>query len=110
MPSGEIRKVQGYEPYALDMLINDYLEDDIITSRKNIPRIEYKMEDNKSHYYFPDIWIKSINKLIEVKSSWTYKLHQSLNECKWNAAKEKGYLMECWIFDNCKKRTDCLII
>jgi len=39
MPSGDIRKVQGYEPFALDILVKKYKEDDIKTDRKDIPRI-----------------------------------------------------------------------
>jgi hypothetical protein len=42
--------------------------------------------------------IKSQNKLIEVKSSWTYKLHEETNILKWKASCEKGYVHEFWIF------------
>jgi hypothetical protein len=104
-PSGQVWKVQGYEPHALDILTKEYEEEDIITSRKDVPRIQYTTPDNTLHYYFPDIWIKSINKLIEVKSSWTYKLHETINELKWNAATREGYQMECWIFDKKGNRT-----
>jgi hypothetical protein len=99
MPSGEMRKVQGYEPFALNMLLKEFAESDIITSRKEVPRINYTTSDNVEHYYFPDIWIKSINKLIEVKSTWTYQLHKETNALKWEASKKAGYMIECWAFD-----------
>lgn len=71
MPSGIIRKVQGYEPFALDDLIKKYNEEQIKTDRKNIPRIPYKLE-GKQKYYFPDIYIPDENFIIEVKSNYTY--------------------------------------
>lgn len=98
MPSGEIRKIQGYEPFALDELTKLYEESDIITNRKDIPRISYKIEDKKK-YYFPDIYIKSENKIIEVKSTWTYKCKQDNIQEKEKATKEVGYNYEMWIYD-----------
>lgn len=98
MPSGEIRKVQGYEPFALDELVKIYEESDIITDRKDIPRISYKIED-KQKYYFPDIYIKSQNKIIEIKSTWTYACKEDNNDEKAKATKLKGYNYEVWIYD-----------
>lgn len=98
MPSGNIINVQGYESYALNELIKIYDESDIITNRKEIPRISYKIED-KQKYYFPDIYIKSINKIIEVKSIWTYKCKEDKIQKKSNATKLAGYDYEIWIYD-----------
>ena len=98
MPSGMIRKVQGYEPFALDELIKKYQEDNIITDRKEIPRITYMINDKKK-YYFPDIFIRSINTIIEVKSTWTYKSKVDNIREKENATKMAGYAYEIWVFD-----------
>lgn len=98
-PSGTIRKVQGYEPFALNELIKTYQEDDILTDRKDIPRIQYYINDKK-RYYFPDIYIKSINKIIEVKSTWTYKSKTDNIQEKEKATKEAGYDYEIWIYDS----------
>jgi hypothetical protein len=98
MPSGTIRKVQGYEPFALNGLVKIYQEDDIITDRKEIPRITYIINDKKK-YYFPDIFIKSINTIIEVKSTWTYNSKIDNIHEKENATKMAGYNYEIWIFD-----------
>jgi hypothetical protein len=99
-PGGEIRKVQGYEPRALDILFKTHklAESDVITDRGAVPRISYN-SNNKLHYYFPDIYIPSQNKLIEVKSSWTVKLHSATNCLKWNASVASGYVCEVWVFD-----------
>jgi hypothetical protein len=98
MPSGTIRKVQGYEPFALDELIKRYQEDNIITDRKEIPRITYMINDKKK-YYFPDIFIKSINTIIEVKSTWTYQSKKDNVHEKESATKMAGYKYEIWVFD-----------
>lgn len=97
-PTGKIIKVQGFEPYALDELYKLYSEDDIITDRKLVPKIEYTDNDIKK-YYFPDIYIKSINKIIEVKSTWTFKTNEEKCKLKGKACIDKSYLFELWIYD-----------
>lgn len=104
MPSGKIIKVQGYEPFALDELVKMYEESDIITDRKDIPRITYTIED-KQKYYFPDIYIKSLNKIIEVKSTWTYKSKLGNIKEKQAATKLEGYDYEIWVYDKKRNKT-----
>lgn len=100
MPSGKIIKIQGYENIALNELVNIYLENDINTG-KYTPKIEYfKENDDNIHLYFPDIFIKSINKIIEVKSTWTYNKDLEVNTLKAEACKNNGYNFEFWIYDN----------
>jgi len=105
-PSGAIRKIQGYEHFALDYLFThaSYDELDIITDRGTIPRISYVLNET-THYYYPDIFIQSENKLIEVKSDWTYKKSKDVNHLKGNAAVASGYLFEIWIFSRTGERT-----
>lgn len=103
MPSGTIRNVQGYEPFALDILCKDYTEEQIITERKQIPRIQY-IDNDKKRYYFPDIFLPHLNKLIEVKSTWTYKCKKDNVFEKEKATKECGYDYEFWVFDSKGKR------
>ena len=104
MPSGVIRKVQGYESFALNELVKIYSEDDIKTDRKDIPRITYVIND-KNKYYFPDIYIKSENKIIEVKSTWTYSCKEDNIQEKSNATKSAGYNYEIWIYDKKGNKT-----
>lgn len=98
MPSGALRKVQGYEPFALDELLKTYTEDQIKTDRKDVGRIGYEV-DGKAKYYFPDIAIPHENKIIEVKSTWTYKLDPERIKQKAEATKAKGFNYEIWVFD-----------
>lgn len=100
-PSGKIVKVQGYEPYAIDFLLNDYPESDIITDAEDMPFISYEQE-GKIHRYYPDIYIKSENKIIEVKSVYTIKDNIKKNILKYKAVISAGFKFECWIINNRK--------
>ncbi len=100
LPSGKIINVQGYEPFALNILLKTYNENQIITDRNLISRIKYSI-DNKDKYYFPDIYIPSENRIIEVKSTWTFSLDTDKILCKRDATIAEGYIFELWIF-NCK--------
>jgi len=106
-PSGIIRKVQGYEPIALKELITaGYTEEQIKTERTDVPRITYSAPDGKSHYYFPDIYIPHENRIIEVKSTWTYGCKEDNIELKKKATIEKGYKYEIWCYDNKEVKID----
>jgi hypothetical protein len=97
-PSGNTIFVQGYEPFALDILIDENInEDDIITSRLDVPEIWYYTDDNKKHRYFTDIYIPSQNRCIEIKSNRTFELEKNEVFMKQKATKEKGFLCEIWI-------------
>jgi hypothetical protein len=103
-PNNEIRHVQGYEPFALDELFKIYVEDQIKTNRRDVPRVRY-FANNKTSYYFPDIWIPHENKIIEVKSTWTH-IHRNYNITeKTQACKDQNYNYEIWVYDN-KGRKD----
>jgi hypothetical protein len=99
MPCGEIRRVQGYEPFALDDLLKIYNENEIITSRKYIPKFEYLLNNNK-HYYFPDIYIPKDNKIIEVKSDFTITLNPNIIILKKDACIASGYFYEIWVYNS----------
>lgn len=98
MPSGIVKKVQGYEPFALDELVKSYTEEQLKTDRKDVPRVEYIINEKK-HFYFPDIYIPHENKIIEVKSTWTFNKKNDITMAKANSCKEKGYCFELWIYD-----------
>jgi hypothetical protein len=97
-PSGAIRRVQGYEPFALSELIKIFTEEQIKTDRADIPTITYN-KDGKSKYYFPDIFIPHEKKIIEVKSTWTYKSKLDSIQEKAAATKAAGYNYEIWEYD-----------
>jgi len=102
LPSGIKIKIQGYEHFALDELFKkeNMNESDVITGCKNVPIIWYNDEIGKKHRHYVDIYIKSQNKCIEVKSSWTLIKQKNIIFLKQTAAKELGYIYEIWVYDS----------
>ena len=101
LPSGNIIKIQGYEHYAVDELLQKECisEDDIITGCNNVPTIWYNDENGKKRRHYVDIYIPSKNLCIEVKSTWTFTLHNNRILLKQSAGKALGYNYEIWVYD-----------
>lgn len=110
--SGNIVYVQGYEPYALDLLLKSGIEENaIIVDCEEIPVISYN-EENKQRRYFPDILVKANpekgrrkDKIIEVKSIYTYISQLEKNLLKFKATSDL-YDFELWVLS---PRGDMLI-
>lgn len=102
LPSGKIVKVQGYEPKALNMLLEKYDESDLIIKDKNIEKkigkIMYNL-DGVDRRYYPDIFIIPENKIVEVKSSYTYEADKEKNLAKMEACIKKGLSFEFLILE-----------
>lgn len=98
-PSGKVFLCQGYEPFVLEYLITKEKidEEDIVNGETKVPKIIYKDDKNISHTHYPDIYLKSINKIIEVKSEWTLNKKEDNVFEKQKAGKEQGYLYEIWV-------------
>ena len=101
LPSGNVIKIQGYEHFALDELLQkeNINEHDIITGCSNVPTIWYNDENSKHHRHYVDIFIPSQNRCIEVKSTWTFTKQKDIVFLKQKSAKELGYLYEIWVYD-----------
>lgn len=96
-PSGRKEYCQGYEPQMIDWLLqNGYNEDDLIISDIDKPEIWYDFEDKKRRY-FPDIFIKSENLIIEVKSQYTVTLNKDINKAKLKACEELGFSARVYV-------------
>ncbi|QJT70894.1 hypothetical protein GR7B_00096 [Vibrio phage vB_VcorM_GR7B] len=93
--------VEGYEPQAIDYLINVLgvkPKQISVASEKVVPIIKYK-EKGKQRQHFPDIYIPKLNRIVEVKGSYTFCGNKTLftNICrKRKAAKKSGY--EYYVF------------
>jgi hypothetical protein len=99
-PCGKLVRVQGYEPKAISYLIDQgYSSEDLVLSRSEVPVVEY-VRKGRPRRYFVDIYILSENRMIEVKSPWTFGL--GINDgslcLKSDAALAAGYKFEIWIF------------
>lgn len=101
MPSGEVVKIQGYENFALDLLLKSYNEHELVIKRSEIPKIWYnKPQSDKLHQYTTDIFIPSENRFIEVKSPYTFEKYKEINLLKQKASIQGGFHFEFMIFNN----------
>jgi len=100
MPSGRVVKIQGYENFALDILLKTYDESDLIIDRKMIPKVWYDKPNSKNkHQYTTDIFISKENKFVEVKSPYTYEKYLDINLMKESASVKAGFTFEFMIID-----------
>jgi len=74
----------------LDELYSKFNENDIITDINLIPTFEYNY-NNKIKTYFPDVYVKSINTIYEVKSNYTFEKEYEKNMNKFEAVKKSKY-------------------
>lgn len=94
-------RVQGYEPQALDYIQNKKkikAKDIVCGSGSNVPSVEYKYK-GKWYVYHPDIYIRSLNRLCEVKSAYTYLSDLRRNEAKRKACLKAGYNFTFLVMD-----------
>ena len=79
LPSGNIIYVRGYEPNFLDYIFKNNLfdESDIVINPKSVKY--FCSNKNKLRTYYPDFFIKSINLIVEIKSSWIKLLQSEIN-------------------------------
>lgn len=105
-PSGRIEKIQGYEGFAIKNLLNSgYSEDDIVINSREIEKYTgrifyYDSYDDKTKRYYPDIYIISENRIVEVKCDYTYNSGYSRNILKKKACIDKGIAFEFWVYDD----------
>jgi len=107
LPSSKVIKVQGYENIALDVLLKYYDESDLVIMDKDIEnkigKIYYEWKDGTSHRYYPDIYIISENRIIEVKSKYTLINQIEKNKLKMNGCFDYD-LNFCFMVFNDKKQ------
>ncbi len=104
LPSGNMVELQGYEIFGLNDLLNSNIkEDDIFAGlddkNKRPPMIKYVRENGKSAVYYPDLYIKTQNKIVEIKSSYTYFKDEKNNLLKFKACYDAGYAVEMWAYN-----------
>lgn len=100
LPSGKTIFIQGYENFMLDYLLSveNIDEDDILTKRNEVPEIWYNDKTEKRRRHYVDFYIKSQNRCVEVKSTWTNQPKNNVFE-KQQAAKDLGLKYEIWILN-----------
>lgn len=89
--TGELSKVQGYEPTVLKELEEQgYTFNDVKTRKSDMPAIFYNFE-NRTRRYYPDFYIPKENRIIEVKSEYTLQKEWEKNQAKFSAVKSHGF-------------------
>ena len=110
LPSGRIIGVRGHEDVVILKLLETYSEEELmVDDRKTsytLPVFNYI--DHRRHRlnYYPDIFIKKENKIIEVKSQWwwdgngaeKYTCRLINNLKKRDAVLAAGFIYEVWLF------------
>lgn len=66
---------------------------------QDIPTLRYELDGNKKRHY-PDFYIKKLNLLIEVKSTFTYSKYIDICTLKMQAGLDAGYNYLYMIFFN----------
>lgn len=114
LPSGKIIGVRGYEPTAIDTLLGLYQESDILLhddySEYQIQVFSYTSGSGRNAKYYPDIYIPSENRIIEIKSQWwwdgngktdeKYTTRLANNLRKRQAVIDAGYNYEVWLYNS----------
>lgn len=103
LPSGRRITLQGSEPQVLNDLLKIYNENDIIFSKKDMPKINYIDKLGKYRRYYPDFYIPFKNLIIEVKSSFTYYIDRENINAKINSTKALGFDFKLIINDKRSK-------
>ena len=115
LPSGTLIKVRGYENIVLaELFRSGHNEKDIVidsVTRPLIPVFNYINYEHRNCRYYPDIYIPSVNKIIEVKSLWWWdtrgrdgydgRIYNNLK--KKDSVIGEGYEYEVWLFDTPKQ-------
>lgn len=96
MQSGEIKRVQGFEPQCLKELDNGRHGPILAGNNDDLPIIDYTF-DNKEHKYNPDIYLPEYNLIIEVKSIYTLNADLDKNKAKAAATESAGYNYAFWV-------------
>jgi hypothetical protein len=109
-PNDKTLKCQGYERFALDYLFikKQWLEEDIINERTEVPIIFWMDDEKKLHRHYVDIYVVSKNKCIEVKSEWTFEKEANEILLKQKFAKEQGFVYQIWVYDSKGNRLQSL--
>lgn len=98
---GKVYNLEGYEVVALEELLKLHKPSDVLHHKEledELGRIRYEF-NNKTSIYHPDFYVKSVNKIVEVKSLYWYEKALDRNTAKRNACVDLGYSFEFWIYD-----------
>jgi hypothetical protein len=116
LPNGRVIALQGYEPQAIDYLL-DQIEDKFLQRKieadefrfgKDVPSFDYTDEEGVERVYHPDFAIGDM--IIEVKGDWTLHSQKEKNIRKFQAVNERGYRLRLLLlYENGEVQEDLLV-
>jgi predicted DNA-binding protein YlxM (UPF0122 family) len=90
---------QGFELLAIYKLLEEgYSINNILNAKGEVPNFLYYFEGRRRRYY-PDIYIPKDNRIIEVKSKWTYEQEIDKNLAKRQSVIDAGYRFDFYIME-----------
>jgi len=101
--NGFVYYLQGYEDYVLDKLLMNHKKSNIAISIKEIANeigTIFYIQNGKEHKYYPDLFLKKENLVIEVKSEYTYNKELVKNKLKEKACLDAGLNFQFLLIDN----------
>jgi transposase len=98
-------RIQGFEDVGIQYVLNTFnlSVTDIINGRTGIPSISYIDENGKKRVHFPDIYLPTLNTLIEVKSEFILNKNLERVLTKRNSAIQQGYKYIILVFNSKKQ-------
>ena len=107
-PDGKTFMVLGYEGAALDEILKEEGIKTVYAGEDpEIPVFQYVGDDDKTHYYYPDIYIPEENRVIEIKSVYTYNQDPEKTLCKALKVSE-NHLFELRLYNHKKEIVEIL--
>ncbi|SIP86102.1 Putative Vsr/MutH/archaeal HJR family nuclease [Pacmanvirus A23] len=107
-PNGKVFQYQGYEGVIIKKLIADGIkENDLFTETElnennQMPEFWYEF-DNKKHRYYPDLFIKSQNRFVEIKSEYTMNINPEKVLAKADCVFYADYKMDIYVLNEKKE-------
>jgi len=102
--NGESIRVQGYERFVIPEFLNKYERSDLKIGFEENEPIEYFF-NGRSRDYYPDLYVVSENRVIEVKSDYSLRFDYEKNIAKRDSCISKGFNFEFHIWDEKEKKT-----
>jgi hypothetical protein len=105
--NGIIRNLLGYEPQSITYITSHenpilhrrLLESELLLEDE-VKTFNYVSEDRKYRFYFPDIEVRDMKQIIEVKSVFTFNSNPERNILKFLEVARQGYYMQVLIYSS----------
>jgi len=90
-PNGKEVWIQGYEPWTLNLLLNEgFKSEEIGVGKKERPIINYNWSESVFKY-LPDCYLSNSNTVVETKSEWTWNNNLEQNISKLSGSLKSGF-------------------